>query len=345
MKLRVEQLEGVLACQFAPIYVLSGDEPLQLSEAADAVRKAARERGYDGRELFYAEAGFDWNQLLEANRSFSLFGERRILDLRLPAKPDKEGGKALQRYAERPPDDAVLIVTLPRLTATDQKAAWFQALEKQGVFVQVWPLEGARLIEWLDRRLGSRKLLADRSGLAVLAARVEGNLLAAAQEIEKLRILYGSGRIDDDQIRKAVADSARYDVYDLAEAALLAQIPRAQRVLHGLKAEGVAPAVVLWALARDLRQLAAIRSLIKRGKTQDAAFTERGVWDKNRAALAKALQRLDGEALQNALLACARADRIIKGQACGDAWSALLDVCLLMAGKPTLAGFVTLALA
>lgn len=345
MKLRLEQLEGVLAKQLAPVYLLSGDEPLQLGEAADAVRLAAREQGYASRELFYVETGFDWGRLLEAGDSFSLFGEKRILDVRLPGKPDKDGAQALQRYAQHLPDDAVLILSLPKLGAAEQKAGWFQALESKGVFVQIWPPEGTRLIEWLDRRMASRKLLADRSGLAILAARVEGNLLAAAQEIEKLHILYGAGRIEDEQIRKAVADSARYDVYDLAEAAMLGQLPRAQRILHGLKAEGVASTLVLWALARDLRVLAAVQGLMARGENQEAAFAKLRVWEKNKITLSKALQRLNHTAIEDALLACARADRISKGQASGDAWTALLDVCSLMAGKPMLCRFVATALA
>jgi DNA polymerase-3 subunit delta len=345
VKLRLEQLEAALIKKLQPVYLLSGDEPLQLDEAADAVRKAAREQGYRSRESFHAEPGFDWNLLLEACESFSLFGESRILDLRLPAKPDKDGIKVLSRYAEHPPDDAILIVTLPKLTVTEQKAAWFQGLEAKAVFVQVWPLEGARLIEWLDRRMAARNLLADRSGLGVLAARVEGNLLAAAQEVEKLHILYGSGRVSDDMIRKAVADSARYDVYALAEAALLGQVPRVHRILHGLKAEGVAPAVVLWALARDLRQLATVQRWTAAGESQEASFARLKVWDKNKTTLAKALQRLDRKTVQDALLACAQVDRVIKGQCAGESWNALLDVCFLMTGKPAMSRFVEMSLA
>ncbi|QSA98653.1 DNA polymerase III subunit delta [Methylococcus sp. EFPC2] len=345
MKIKPEQLDATLKRQLAPVYLLSGDEPLQLNEAADAVRCAALGRGYENRELFYAESGFDWNRLLESGGSFSLFGELRVLDLRLPGKPDKDGAQALLRYAQHLPDDAVLVVSLPKLSAAEQKAAWFQTLESKGVFVQIWPLEGARLIEWLDRRMAGRNLLADRSGLAILAARVEGNLLAAAQEVEKLHILYGEGRIEDEQIRKAVADSARYDVYDLAEAAMLGQLPRAQRILQGLKAEGVASPVVLWALARDVRTLAGVLNLTAGGESQESAYAKLRIWDKQKSALSKALQRLDRRDVENALLACARADRIIKGQAVGEAWSALLDICTLLTGKAPLSRFVAAALA
>ncbi len=336
MKLSLEQLPVALGKSIAPVYIISGDEPLQLNEALDAVRKAAADRGFIDREVFYADGGFNWVRLVEACGSFSLFGEPRVLDLRLPGKPDKEGAAVLEGYAKRPPDDAVLIVSLPKLTATDQKAAWFQALEKKGLFIQVWPLSGPALMAWLDKRMVAKNMLADRSGLAILAARVEGNLLAAAQEIEKLHILYGATRISDDRMRKAVADSARYDVYDLAEAALQGQITRAHRVLLGLRGEGIANAVVLWALARDIRLLCKLSHLMENGESLDAAFARQKekVWDKRKSSLANAAQRLTLAQAHRALLLCAKADRMIKGMESGDAWEALLDVCLSLGGTP-----------
>jgi len=336
VKLRLEQLPEALRKHIAPVYLISGDEPLQLGEAADAIREAARAKGYLSRELFYADGSFEWSRLLEAGESYSLFGEQRILDLRLPAKPDKAGSEALVRYAERLPDDAVLIVSLPKLSADEQKKSrWFQALEPKGVFIQVWPLEGAQLIAWLDRRLGSRNMLADRSGLGILAARVEGNLLAAAQEIEKLHILYGSVRVDEDMIRKAVADSARYDVYDLAESAVQGQLPRAARILSALRAEGIASAVALWAIAREVRLVAAVQAAVAEGSAQDAAFARLRVWDNRKAGLVKALQRLGRREVREVLLLCAKADRTIKGQEPGEDWDALLEICMALAGRPT----------
>jgi DNA polymerase-3 subunit delta len=328
VKVYPEQLGDQLKRRLAPIYLLSGDEPLQIMEAADAVRQAARTAGYANRELFYADAGFDWSLLQEACDSFSLFGEQRILDLRLPAKPDKTGAAALLRYAERPPDDAILLVSLPKITAADQKARWFQAAEKLGVFVQVWPLEGEKLLRWLDKRLNSRGMLADQSGLRLLAARVEGNLLAAAQEIEKLHILYGQGRLSDEQILKAVADSARYDVFDLAEEVLRGQTGRAYRVLMGLKGEGVAAPVALWALTRELRLVNTLKSELAGGAPAESLFGKYKLWDARKAAMEQALKRLNREAIQRALLLAARADRVIKGQEAGDEWDALLAVCI-----------------
>ena len=334
MKLPLDQLPIALGKAVAPVYLLSGDEPLQLNDALDRVRLAAVGRGFVNRELFYADGNFDWGRLAEACGSFSLFGEPRILDLRMPGKPDKEGAAVLEAYAKRLPDDAVLMVSLPKLSAADQKAAWFQALEKKGVFVQVWPLSGPTLMAWLDKRMVSKKMLADRSGLAILAARVEGNLLAAAQEIEKLHILYGQTRISDDMIRKAVTDSARYDVYDLAETALQGHVTRSYRVLLGLRGEGIASAVVLWALARDIRLLCGIKHLMENGESLESAFAKQKdrVWDKRKSSLASAVQRLTRDQAHRALLLCAKADRKIKGMESGDAWEALLDICLCLSG-------------
>ena len=333
MKVYHEQLGDQLNRRLAPIYLLSGDEPLQIMEAADAVRQAAKAAGYLNRELFHADAGFDWSLLQEACDSFSLFGEQRVLDLRLPAKPDKTGSAALLRYAERPPEDAVLIVSLPKLAAADKKARWFQAAEKLGIFVQVWPLEGDKLLRWLDKRLNSKGLLADQSGLRLLAARVEGNLLAAAQEIEKLHILHGQGRLTDEQILKAVADSARYDVFDLAEEVLRGQAGRAYRVLMGLKAEGVAAPVALWALTRELRLVNTLKSEMAAGSSPEALFGKYKLWDTRKAAMDQALQRLSRADIHQALLLSAKADRIIKGQEAGEEWDALLSVCLSAAAR------------
>jgi DNA polymerase-3 subunit delta len=334
VKLSAEQLGGQLKKRLAPVYFLSGDEPLQLAEASDAVRQAARNAGYASREVFYADAGFDWSLLQEAADSFSLFGEKRILDLRLPAKPDKTAGAALVRYAERPAEDAVLVVSSPKIAGAEQKSRWYQAIDRIGVVVQVWPLEGEQLLRWLDRRLNAKGLLADRSGIRILAARIEGNLLAAAQEIEKLHILYGEGKIDDDQIVKAVADSARYDVFDLAEETLRGHTAKACRVLAGLKAEGVAPAVALWALTRDIRLIGNIMALVAQGTPTESALAKCQVWDKRKPTVLQALQRLNRDSVHRCLLLSAKADRVIKGMETGEPWEALLSVCISLAAPP-----------
>lgn len=334
MKLASDKLSGHLKQTLAPVYLLSGDEPLQLTEALDAVREAARARGYTGHELFYADTHFDWGTFEEAGQSASLFGEPRILDLRLPAKPDKRAAALLERYAAEPAGDALLVISLMKMTAADQKVRWFQALDKIGVFVQFWPVEGEALVRWLDHRMSQRGMLAEHSGIALLARRVEGNLLAAAQEVEKLHILYGSGRLTDQQIMKAVADSARYDVFDLTDALLPGQADRMVRILTGLRAEGIAPAVVLWSITRELRLLNGIRNKLAEGASPESVFSQFQVWDKRKSAVNAALRRLKEEDIQQALLDSARIDRAIKGLENGDPWEGLLAVCLHLAVQP-----------
>lgn len=331
MRLKPEQLTGALERGLAPAYVLSGDEPLQLGEAADAIRAAARQRGYGLRELFHVERGLGWAAFLEACDSAPLFGDLRVLDLRVNAKPDKEGAAALLRYLEKPPPDGILVLTLPRLTREDLNAAWARVADSSGVVIQVWPLEGRELIGWLDRRMNRLGLLADQSGLRLLAARVEGNLLAAAQEIEKLAILFGAGRIEDEQIVSAVCDCARYDVFDVAEAMLDGHTGRTLRVLRGLEGEGVAPLVVLWALTRELRSLAAVQQEIARGRQVDGVMARQRIFDKRRDAFARAARRLSRDGVLNAIRLCARVDRIAKGLEPGDPWLGLSDVCLRIA--------------
>lgn len=332
MRIHPEHLQEALGRGIAPVYLLSGDEPLQIIESADAIRRAASEHGHAQREVLQVEAGFDWASWSAASQAFSLFGERRLLDLRFTAKPDRVGAEALAGYATRPPEDAVLVASMPKLSSSDQKAQWFQALDSVGVIVQVWPLEGEKLLRWLDRRLNARGVLADQSGLRIIAARVEGNLLAAAQEVEKLQILYGKGRLDDTQIAAAVADSARFDVFDLADQAMRGDLARTYRVLMGLRAEGVAAPVVLWALSRDLRLLAQLGAELAGGNSLDGAFRKHKVWDKRKSILEKALGRLGAEAIQSALLRAVEVDRTIKGLTHGDPWDGLLGLCAVLTG-------------
>jgi len=328
VKLYPEQLGQHLKSTLARTYVLSGDEPLQLMEAADAIRQAGKAHGYVNRERFHVDSNFEWGTFRTASDSYSLFGEPRILDIHLPAKPDKPGAEALLHFAERPPADAILLVSLPKLTAAEQKARWYQAMERLGIVMQVWPLTGEKLLRWLDRRLNARGLLADQSGLRLLAARVEGNLLAAAQEVEKLHILYGTGQLTDEEILKSVADSARYDVFDLTEQVLRGQTNKALRVLNGLRGEGIASAVVLWALARELRLLNTLKLELKAGASAESLFSKYRLWDSRKAAMSLALERLNQNMIHQAILLSGRADRIIKGMAAGDEWDALLTLCI-----------------
>lgn len=340
MRLKIEQLPSSLNKGLASIYVLSGDEPFQLGEGADQVRRAANQVGFIGREVFFADSDFSWTTFLQAVESESLFSERRVLDLRLPVKgPGKEGEKALLQYIRWSPEDTLLLITLGKLAASAQKAAWFKALDQAGVVIQVWPLEGQYFLKWLDRRMSLKGLGTDNEGLRTLANRVEGNLLAAAQEIDKLFMLHGSGKISAAVIDESVAVSSRYDVFKLADSALKGDLRRAKTILAGLRQEGVASAVVLWALAKEVRILEQICFQRDQGVTLDEALRQCHVWDKRKPLYSHAVKRLALPQLMYLVKLSARADRLIKGIEKGDAWNALLDICCGLDGVLSSNGF------
>jgi DNA polymerase-3 subunit delta len=333
MKVFPDKLEAALKKGLLPIYFFSGDEPLQMGEAADAVRRHAREQGFTEREVMHAEKNFDWNELLAASNSMSLFAEKRVIDLRLPSgKPGKDGGAALLEYAARPPEDTLLLISSGKVDKRSQSAKWYTALDKVGVTLQVWPVEAPDMPRWLDQRLRSRGLQPEPDAARIIAERVEGNLLAAAQEVDKLVLLIGSGPLSAEQAEAAVADSARFDVFGLVDAALEGDAPRSTRMLDGLRGEGVEPILVLWALTRELRSLAEMAAKIEGGKGLDGVLGQ--VWGKRKGPVKAGLQRHNKARWQQMLRRAARLDRVIKGAAAGNAWDELLQLTLLMAGVP-----------
>jgi DNA polymerase III subunit delta len=332
MRLKPDQLASHLEQGLAPVYLFAGDEPLQLMEAADAVRAAARAQGYTEREVFTADKGFDWGQLEAASDSLSLFAERRILEVRLPTgRPGTEGAKVLEGCAARPAEDTLLMVQAGKLDKGAQNSRWVKALEQAGVMIQVWPLALAETAGWIARRLRSRGLQPDEHAVRLLAERVEGNLLAAAQEVEKLALLRGEGPLDADGVLEAVSDAARYTIYDLADAALAGDAARAVHVLNGLRGEGVEPVLILWALTREVRQLTDIAEKMDGGMAATQAM--RSVWAKRQPLVRKALSRSRSPAWRRLLAMCARTDRVIKGQAPGSTWDELLQLVLGIAGR------------
>lgn len=332
MRVRSEQLAQQLqraGQALAPIYLISGDEPLQRDEACDAVRGAAREQGFANREILEAGNHFDWSALASEANSLSLFAEKKIIDLRIPnGKPGREGGKALSEYCERPPEDTLLLITLPKLERAQQNSKWFKTIEQLGVIVQIWPVEPQRLPQWIDQRLRAAGIQADREAAQMLADRVEGNLLAAHQEIEKLLLLHGTGSINAEQLAQAVADSARYDVFELVDSALRGETSRCLRILEGLKGEGVAAPVVLWALHREIAQLAGTSADVAKGLSVDHALTRAKVWDKRKPLVSKALGRLKTPQWLSLLGLCQQADAAAKGADPSDPWLLLERICL-----------------
>ncbi|APZ43517.1 DNA polymerase III subunit delta [Acidihalobacter ferrooxydans] len=328
MPLKPRQLEAQLRTGLKPAYLLSGDEPLQLGEAADAVRRAAREQGYTERVVLTLEPGFDWNRLADEAASMSLFAERRLIELRLgTGKPGQPGGAALLAYLERPPEDAVLLIQSARLERSTTASRWVKALEKVGTWVAVWPLGPAETRQWLSARLRARGLEPDDAALTLLLDRVEGNLLAAAQEVEKLSLLRPPGALGGDAVVEAVTGNARYEVSDLAEAALAGDGARAVRVLEGLRGEGVEPTLVAWSLVREARLLAQLA----RGTAGDGVW--RGVPPRRRSLVERASKRWPAARAPWLVRLAARADRVIKGQAAGDPWDELLQLSLVLSGR------------
>jgi len=338
MKLPPAQLGKHLQGSLAPVYVVSGDEHLLCQEACDAIRAACRQQAFSERQVLSVESGFDWGQLLEAGANLSLFAEKRLLELRIPnGKPGDKGAAALLHYLARPAEDTVLLISLPKLDGSTQKTKWAKALidGKDVQFLQVWPVDAAQLPQWIRQRLSQAGLAADQEAVELIAARVEGNLLAAAQEIEKLKLLTEDGRVTADTVQAAVADSARYDVFGLIDAALQGHPEHSLRMLEGLRGEGIEAPVILWALARELRLLANIAQQYAQGVPLERAFGQARppVWDKRRPLVSKALQRHDVAGWQRLLMAAQLIDEQIKGQAEGDPWIGLSNICLQLSGR------------
>lgn len=321
MRLRIEQLQKHLAGNLSPLYLISGDEPLQHGECCDAIRLAARQAGYDNREIIEVGTNFDWNILAAEASSLSLFADKKIIDLRIPnGKPGREGGKALAEYCERPPEDTILLISLPKLDKAQQNSKWFKALEKLGNIIQIWPIDTQQLPQWIEQRMRKAGINPTRDAVRLLSDRIEGNLLAAHQEIEKLLLLHGTGDINAEQLQSAVADSARYDVFELVDSALRGDSERSLRILQGLKGEGIAAQVVLWALHREIQTTSLISADIAKGLSTDHALTRARVWDKRKPLVKKALQRLKTPQWLSLLGQCQLADAASKGANQHDAW-------------------------
>ncbi|MGE6793308.1 DNA polymerase III, delta subunit [Pseudomonas guineae] len=337
MKLNPAQLGKHLQGTLSPVYVISGDEPLLCQEAADAIRATTRQQGFSERQVFNADNNFDWGHLLQAGASLSLFAEKRVLELRITNGKPSDKGAALLEYLARPAEDTVLLISLPKLDGNAQKSKWGKALIEgaQTQFVQIWPVDTHQLPQWIRQRLAQSGLSASAEAVDMIAIRVEGNLLAAAQEIEKLKLLVDGTQIDVDTVHASVADSARFDVFGLIDAALNGEATHALRMLEGLRGEGVEPPVILWALAREIRLLATLAQQHAQGMPLDKAFSSARppVWDKRRPLVSKALQRLSATRWAALLQDAQHIDAQIKGQAMGDPWSGLSLLTLNLCGQ------------
>ena len=320
MQIRGDQLAAHLARGLKRIYTIHGDEPLLAQEAGDAIRAAARDSGHTERQVHtVAGAHFDWSRLLGAAQAMSLFGDRQLVEIRIPSgKPGKDGSEALQRYCAALSDDVLTLVTLPKLDRTQQQAAWFGALDAAGVVLRVDPVERQALPQWIARRLAAQRQRvqegeAGTRALAFFADQVEGNLLAAQQEIAKLGLLHPPGELSFEQIEAAVLDVARHDVFKLGEAVLAGQAARALRMLEGLEAEGEAAVLVHWTLSEDIRGLKRVKDALGAGKPMPLALREARVWGAKERVFERALALLSDAALVRLLEAAQVCDGLVKG--------------------------------
>jgi len=331
LKLTTDSLAAHLAEHLLPVYLVSGDEPLLVAEAADAVRARARAAGFSERETHFLERGADWDAVADSARNLSLFAERRIIEIRLAsAKAGVAGGAALLRLAQTQDKDLLVLVIAPRLDRDAQSANWVKAIEKAGAWVVIWPIDAADLlIAWLKDRCRRLRLTVDDEALELLAERTEGNLLAAHQELEKLRLLFAETPVTAAQVLASVADSARYDVAQLTEAALAGDAARALHVLAGLRSEAVEPTLVLWAVNKAARDL-------WHAQAASATGAPMRTWQRHSQALAQGLRRVRGVPFGRVALRAERADRMIKGRLAGDAWEELALLTAEFCTRPLL---------
>jgi len=335
MRISSEQLSQQLKRGPAPLYTVFGDEPLLALEAADRIRAAARTAGYGERVVLTAEQHFDWSQLAMSAQSQSLFAARRLLELRIPnGKPGVEGGKTLQAFSTRLPPDTVILIALPELDWRTLKTAWFEALEAAGTTVEAKQVARAQLPAWLAGRLREQQQSVADEVLAFIADRVEGNLLAAYQEVQKLALLFPPGQLTFDQVKDAVLDVARFDAFDLGAAVLAGDAAHFARMLDGLRGEGAAPPLVLWAIADEIRVLGRVVAQLDAGRPLAQALRDARVWGPRQKLFEQHARRFTLPQIEAALMHAAQVDRLIKGLARGDAWDELLNLGLRFARKP-----------
>jgi DNA polymerase-3 subunit delta len=329
VKIQANQLSSHLGKSLASCYLVTGDEHLLVSEALDSIRATAREQGFSAREVHVAATGFDWNHLRASGGNLSLFAEKRILELRLPTgKPGRTGGQAIVDMVEQAGPDLLFIVSAPKLDRSGSSSKWAKSIEAAGVTVPVWPIDLRELPGWIAARMRREGLDPDRGAVNLIADRVEGNLLAASQEIEKLRLLHGEGKVSADDVSNAVANSSRYDVYKLADAALGGDAKRSLRILAGLRAEGVEPVIVMWSLTRELRTLARLDDFIRQGQDLSSGMQKAGVWRNRQGLFRSCVGRHQHGDFHRLLKLARKADAAAKGQLRVDPWQLATEIIL-----------------
>jgi DNA polymerase-3 subunit delta len=326
-----DALPAGLARGLRSAYLITGVEPLLIAEAAAAVRQAARAAGYADREVHFVERGFDWDELLRDSANLSLFAARRLIELKFASVPDAESQRALAGLSAQPPADTVLLVT-GVLERKSLGTSWVKAFEEHGVLVIAQVVERGALPGWIRDRLAQQGVRVEPAAAQLLADRVEGNLLAAQQEVERIALLMPGATVGAEDVASIVADSARYDVFELSAAAFAGNAARALRILSGLRAEGQEPPLILWALVQDLRALSRVAMRVGRERSLEDAFRAEQVWSNRQGPIRAALARHDRPRIDTLIAAAARADRIAKGSLRGDAWVEIEGLVARIAG-------------
>ena len=333
MNVRPDQLKSVLEKQLYPVYLVSGDEPLQAMEATDLIRATCREQGYAEREIFEVDASFDWQDFNDEAASMSLFSSQRILDVRIPSgKFGKQGSATIKQYLERPAEDTVVLITAGKLDKSAKNSAWFKAIDKQGMVIQCWPIDSGHLPGWVRQRFQQRGMQPNNEVVDYVCQHVEGNLLAAAQEIDKIYLFVGPGEISYENVSEAITENSRFSVFELVDTALKGDASRTIKILNSLDAEGVEPLAIIWALAKEIRLLCLAAA---DPSSAEYMLKRNGVWA-NRMGLFKAcLSRHTEKSLRSLLQRCMKIEGTSKGFEDGNARDELRMLSFLLSSGRT----------
>lgn len=338
MRLRANQLDAELQKSLLPVYLVTGDEPLLIQEALDSIRLRCKQQGFEERKILEVDRKFEWQSLLEDANTLSLFSEKILTELRLgSSKPGVPGGKVLQSYCKALPEDRVLLISAQKMDAASLKTKWCSELDRVGAIIQIWPIALHEMPQWLAQRAHKMGLSIDQEAIMLLADRLEGNLLAAQQELEKLKLLFPENtvKIDAEKVLASVSDASKYDIFNLTDACLTGDAKLCSKILNSLKLEGLEISIALWAISKEIRLLSALVRANLKGNNLQTVFKEQRVFPKRQPLLTQASQRLSLSFLQQLLDQCKLVDDLIKGVHKGiDPWDILFNVCFGLSGHP-----------
>lgn len=334
MKVYPEKIKAFIKRTPGNIYIVSGDEPLLVQESSDLIRRELKSAGFTEREIYDVTANFDWEQILFSANSLSLFADKKLIEIRMPGgRPGDKGAKALTQFSANPPADVVLLLITSRLDAAIQRAKWFKSLEKSAAWVSLWPIDGKNLPGWIAQRMKNAGLVAEKEVISLLCDKIEGNLLAAVQEIEKLKLTANKGRVDIKHIIEDVADSSHYDVFKLIDAAYSGNARKTIKIVRGLRNEGVEILQLLGMVARETRNLGLMASKLNQGENLDSVLRSQHVWQARKPLITRILRTHDYQTLASIHQQLSSVDRMVKGAESGNPWDELGSLLLHLSGR------------